>query len=515
MATKEKSIEVVKDLDKEGRQNLIAALKETGDIPEDVGSQELLMQERSKAEELNKQNADLRTRAEAAEGQVDEWKRQMPKGKSLPLGKDAQEGGGDYEGGYQGMGAPVPLTCQDLLHVDADKFAGGKYAHLLGDWQKINDDLLTLQMIMRPAGQSMDIRQTKRYGQAWLQNELLRTSLAKLEQQALYTTGSTVGDEWIPLAYSDTWLDKVAGEAVIGPLFRRETIPTGKESLTWFVRSFGTGTAYLQGQATTDDAPEYTATNIATAQKAITPKVFAIRQVYSYEMVEDAAAGWLDQVQEVLAFRAALALDDAFLNGDTSAAFDTGHTYATGDVRRAFNGVRKWALSTETGMNQSAASYSDTYGDLLLKTLAGMSYYRGRPGDTVCLTSYYTGTMFALLKDRANNPIFNTSRTWAGGGLGGQVSTIFGDVPIYMSPLMLDSYSAAGIYDGTTTDRHAVVFVNRNAFILADKRQWMLETDRHPATGQHELILTCRLGFDTWYAAADDAYVATICYGIQ
>jgi len=380
----------------------------------------------------------------------------------------------------------------DLLGIRADEVAPS-YKSFTEDFQNWSDDVYLASRLLHDQGHPADMRGTRMYQDFWGHKAV------QADLKALYSTGTGVGDEWVPTEFSPQWLETVKETAKVVPLLR--SLPMNTNPQVFPVSGVRTGTMYMQGEATVDNPADWTATDITTAQLSLTAKQFAIRHVYTQEMVEDAVAGAMEYVRSDIAASAAYGLDEATVDGDTTSThFDTGHSMYSNDRRKAFDGLRHWAYNS--GVTVSGASKTWSSAENMVSAKAKMGIYGG--DNTVLLCSRSFAAKMGLLRDGANNLIPGVAASDANpAGWGGS--------RVVISDVILDTYNTAGLYDGSTTSYTELVFFNPDAFYTGWRRGWTVNTEFDIKAGIWNLVMSCRMAFGSPYTVGTH-YVANLLY---
>jgi len=209
---------------------------------------------------------------------------------------------------------------------------------------------------------------------------------------------------------------------------------------------------------------------------------------YSYEADEDAIIAILPWMQEMLAKAAAEALEDAFINGDTTGShMDSDVTGAT-DARKLFKGLRYYAKAV-AALKVSFATGGITSANIGALRKA-MGKYGMKPADMflLCGTSGYNDIVLlaeTLTAEKAGA---------AARILTGNAPQIFG-IPIIPSSKMREDLNASGVYDGSTVTKGSLLLVHRPAWYVGVKRGLMIEVDTNKLTQVNQVIASFRRDF--------------------
>ncbi len=394
---------------------------------------------------------------------------------------------------YFGLESSEHKSLADLLHVDP-KTLGHKQS-LVEDFQRWNDDMLLASRLLHRAGAPRDMRPLPAYQNFWGQKSV------QSDIKALYSTGAGVGDEWVPTEFSTSWLEKIVESAKVLPLVRSLPMTTNPE--TYPIFGGRTGTGYLQGEPATNDPVDFTATDIATAQLSLTAKQFAVRTVFSQEYTEDSVAGALEYTRQDIANTAAWTVDLALVDGDTTAThMDTGYSLAANSPRRAFDGLRHWALNSGVTVDGASVTWSSAQNMVSAKSKMGI--YAGDNTTLLCSRSF--AAKMGLLRDGANNLI-------PGVGASADSPPTWGGSRVVISDVILDTYNASGIYDSTTATKTMLVWFNPDEFYVGWRRGWTVETEKDIKAGVWNLVMTCRLAFGSPMTVGTH-YIANCVYNL-
>ncbi len=333
--------------------------------------------------------------------------------------------------------------------------------------------------------------------------------------------GTTEGSAWTPTVYSADMIENVYQTTAVARVFPRAPwVGTGG---TMSVPAEGTDIAiYGSTEATSDDDdPKYTANTpgVGTTVTA-TAKTITARTVWSYEMEEDAIIPILEHVRGKFNRAFAEGLDEAIMDGDTSATHqDTGYAVVAGDRRKQFIGLRYKALNQSDTLT-SLSSYFN-WEAVMTPALRMGKYAQGMEGDpangpagggqrltdTVLFCSHAMRTKMGALRDTKDNNIWLTPR-YAGDadvrGRGYSVVDMIGGFQIIPTRVITANYTTAGIYDGSTTTHDMALFCYCPAFHIYDKALFTSQVIDRPEQGQRVMVARMRLSFTLMYASTDN-----------
>ncbi|MGD9518901.1 MAG: phage major capsid protein [Armatimonadota bacterium] len=336
--------------------------------------------------------------------------------------------------------------------------------------QKANDELYLLSKLTgRPATRLKYFEQLQDRG---------------LMAKALATTASGAGAEWVPQGFSARLVGAVQAELRLSGLHDHIVMPTKSYQLPV---EGADPTPYL-----TAENNEITDSNIGTANVVLDAVTVGARQVFSAELGEDSVVPILPRLQVQLARALARGIENAMVNGDVSATHMDSDVTEASDVRKAWRGYRKQAL-THSAAN---ADLSTLTADSLLSIKKALGSYALDPAECVWVVGTSVFNRLLLLRDSGDNPMVSTVDKYGPQAtlVSGELGRLFG-IPVVVSPLVREDLNAGGVYDGTTKTKTVLFLVNRRAWVLGDRRRITLETDKNIASQQLQLVVTWRGDF--------------------
>lgn len=368
-------------------------------------------------------------------------------------------------------------------------------ADKLVEWQKINDDLLTLGVLLHGAHNKRmyrttfahELRQTKLYAQA-----MTRLKSDVELRKALYTTGTGEGVEWIPTGFSNQLLAKIALERKVEAIFPSINMPNNPYTVP--VELSGS-TGYYVPESTADDSTKIKASKPGTSNFTFNARKFAGRVVFSDEINEDAVIGILGHVQMSLANAIAEAKETAIINGDDSTTHQDSNVTDSYDARKAFKGLRYYALNNAGTAKKDAGNVN-----LTTTLLRGTRMLMGKHGvDPTKL--YYIVSPVGYIE------LLNLSELLTLDKYGANATILKGEAgkfdggTVIVSEFMWDNLNAAGVYDGTTTNRTGLLAVYAPGFWVGVRTGVTLASETNIQTDQLVLVAKTRIAFEDPYNA--------------
>lgn len=374
----------------------------------------------------------------------------------------------------------------------------------LVEWQKMNDDLLILGTMLYGkvnknqlvATMPQILRDTKMY-----QRAMTRLKSDGELRKALYTSGAGAGLEWIPTGFSNQLMEKIRLAQMIEATIPQINMPTNPYKIP--VESAG-ATGYFVPESTADEATKIKASSPTTANFTFNAKKFAGRVVYSEEVDEDSIVNIMDFTRNSLVIAISEAKETALLNGDDSTTHQDSNVTDSYDARKAFKGLRYYAL------NCAATSYKDASNANLSTTLLRgtrllMGKFGVNPRNLFYACSPIGYIQFLNISELLTLDKYGPQATILNGEIGR-----FDGAPVLVSEFMWDNLNASGVYDATTTNRTSVLLYHRNGFMIGNRTGVTLATDRDIERDQMKLVAKQRIAFEDPYDATVSPYSVSL-----
>lgn len=325
-----------------------------------------------------------------------------------------------------------------------------------------------------------------KYLETWQRLEDEMPHVAK----AISVATAGAGLEWAPTAYSSNMLEAVRHNLNVANLF--PSMPMTGKAMTLPFAPTG-GTAYLQGESTSDDPATYVTTTATTADRTATAKRCVANQIVSDEADEDAIVAVVPLIQNYGARLIAEKIEDAILNGDTTATHMDSDVSSAIDFRRAWDGLRHQALVTATGANQSLATFG---GDTVLSmfTAMGQEYVQDPASCVILIPSKLRAKWLTMVSNSTDKlPIYQPATARGDRTLAtGAIAEFYG-TPVVMSGFY-DLSDASG-YDTGAGTKGSCLVTHRNAWMLCHRKDITLEVERVARKGISYLISSWRGDF--------------------
>lgn len=354
--------------------------------------------------------------------------------------------------------------------------------------QKRSDDLfLTSAILNKPVKELNVYKSFRAYLETNNVSELLK---------AMTTGGAGQGAEWIPTGFSQNIYDMVNMERVLGATIPRFNMPTNPFKMPV---QLNRATTY---RATEGNAPSASAATITGNVEFSAEKLMSLIQ-YSEELTEDAVTSTLPTIKKALSQGIAFSEEDALVNGDTSASLDSDWS-ATSDPRYSWKGLRKIAVEN---------SYTSSLATFTSKTLAAMmgkmGKYAAMPGKCrwVVGSKVYYNQLLNLKDDQNNAVVISMDKLGPNATiLKGQLGVMFG-APVILSEAMRENWNTAGVYDGSSMVRGAILCYYNDGFMIGDRRNITVKSEYKVDSDSYNIAATQREDFQPMYTAASNKIV--------
>jgi len=251
-------------------------------------------------------------------------------------------------------------------------------------------------------------------------------------------------------------------------------------------RQTGFSTAYLKSE---NVAPP--SSGLGTGQASLDAKTLAVFVPVSYELEEDSVFALLPVIKSDIISALASGIENATINGDDSASHMDSDVTSASDVRKAWKGYRKKALSS------AKMDFLGTLTVEKMRSLRGaLGIYGVDPKDLAWVVSISGYIQLLNLKDSAGNPVVLTVDKYGPQAtlLNGELGRVDG-IPIIVSEYVREDLNASGVYDGITTNKTILILVYRRGFVFGNRRTAFIETFRDIKTGTIEIVASQRVGF--------------------
>ena len=360
--------------------------------------------------------------------------------------------------------------------------------------QDRSDELLMLSAIMGEPGRPADPRSLDFYSREYV----------PALHAALDSTTSTEGDEWVPTVLSNRLIGRFNLPLKVAALF--ELIPMTSQPFELPAVGVSRVRTGVHTEQTADSGQtKFKAITPGTRKVTLTAYTFAGRMLVSKVAEEDAIVALLPWMQAELTEFLAADIEDAIINGDTTAThFDTGVTDAD-DVRRYWNGLRDIAINVQTGTDVSGADTKLSVANLRANRKL-MGKYGADPMKLAHIVSVRGSIDLLDDDDVVTLDKFGTNATI----LTGQIASVDGS-PVIVSEYVSDFQNASGVFDNSTTTQTSAITVHRGGFIRGQRRDLTVQTlhEVYAEADQDALIASLRQAFTPLYPSTENIVALT------
>jgi HK97 family phage major capsid protein len=308
-------------------------------------------------------------------------------------------------------------------------------------------------------------------------------SEASALRKAMDTATDAEGLDWVPTGFSGELIRKVKLQLKVAALHRRIAMPTNPFRLPI---DGADATAYLFAESTSDTSSKITASTPGTGDVTFDAIKIACRVLVSTELEEDSVVAILPLLRDKIVQALAEAQENAAMNGDTDGTHMDSDVTSSADVRKAWDGYRKLALS-------AAKIDCGTFNKTNLRAIrTAMGKYGVNPNNLAWIAGVSVYNKMLGLDEVVTLDKYGPSATILTGELGK-----FDGIPIVVSEFIREDVNANGVYDGVTTDNTVLPLVYRPAFLYGDRRNITLKVSQelYMETDQDVAIATQRLDF--------------------
>jgi HK97 family phage major capsid protein len=308
------------------------------------------------------------------------------------------------------------------------------------------------------------------------------------ELKAMTSTGANEGDEWVPtFALADLWRD-IHFETRVSASIPRVAMPTNPFDLPTLDSDVTFYYASTENTSVTGSQPN-------TGKATLTARKIQADVTFSGEVTEDSIIAIAPTIRQNLVRRGAQTIDDLIVHGDTETGA-TGNVNtdngapASGAFYTALNGMRKFALVTNTGQVSNVAAALTTANFTTIRGLLGK--YGGRPQDLRIILGQSTlNTIYDIAQVKTVD-VYGPNATI----VQGELARFFG-IPILMSEATpvtdSDLVAADGKSDSTAGTLGWLVLTNVNGWKHGFRREFQIESDRNIQTDSNILVASFRM----------------------
>lgn len=454
-------------------QNEIAELKKKGDV-----SPEALK------ELQDKSSADLMAAVKTLEKTIEQKWVTAPKMVHDMAGVDQAKRLGNLD-----MLSNPEHFKQHIISADYEKAAARvgltDQKHLLKELQDASDDLLIVGACLKmtkpgPGG----------VGTVWdqppttLKTYKLYKRLLDEFHKALDTATAAEGTEWVPTGMSGSLLRDIELER--GLVSRMQRFPLPTSPYEWPIVTSG-ATAYIIAEALNDsNAVTFTQSTPGTGKITFTAQGMGAATTVSGEIVEDSIIPIIPFIRQELALALSNGEEDAIINGDNASTHQDTDIAALGssDIRKIFDGLRLDSIASASVAIGGTLTYA-----LMTSILKKAGKWAIKPGEAFWIASIDSYYKALALTQFTGYDAFGTAAV----AQQGQLPWAIGH-PMVPSAYQRNVLDANGVNAGVA-NLTCLMICNPKGYMIGDRRQSTIETDRIVLTDQTVIVAKQRIDF--------------------
>jgi HK97 family phage major capsid protein len=390
------------------------------------------------------------------------------------------------------------LAALTVFPSDAVAEATGRPLEEVRAFQEASDALVIMSTILRrqaPDPHEFNPRELGFYRDTYLPLT-----------QAMDSTTAGEGDEYVPTLLSGSLIERIQLELQVARLFEQVEMPSNPFEIPGIALTRQRGATHAEQTADTGQTKIAKRTP-ATRKITLSAVKFAVMALLSREYEEDSLIAAIPHLQSELVDYIGGDLEDAIVNGDTTAPHMDSDTTDADDPRKAWIGLRKAAIAaTKTDganaaltaamlrVNRKKMEQYGVRGDQLAH-IVSMAGYNQLLADTATLTLEKYGPQAVVLT--------------------GELAKVDG-VPVIVSQYVRQDLNATGVHDGVTTNRTVALTVNRRGWFFGNRRDMTVQvlTEAFADSDQDGVIASVRKAFAPRYPTATEKIVA-LHYNLQ
>jgi len=402
---------------------------------------------------------------------------------------------------YDDDGRPLDERAQRayrLFEVPV-KYEGAE-GEMLKHLRNLNDCVAIIDSTMRVSGKRFDIRQSKTFKLFRELIEIVDPEFAK----AMYSTGTGLGDEWVPTNMSSELYDLMRLESGLESLIPHFDMPSNP--YTWPIKT-SNPTLYRAGEAATNNPDTLVKSNLGTSNVTFTAETFAVAMLASPQWIEDSIIGVVEALRQGMAIAGVDGYESLLINGDNSSThldnsvvtthytatspetYEKGFRKIASDLSTTFD-----AASTTTGVGDATAAFVPKDLRYMRQLMSPLSIEK--PGDCVYVVSP-SGYFQILNAVEATQPgTYGGVGDWQTGGL----QSIDG-CRLIVSSQISEDLTAAGIYDGSDVGYTVAFCFHKPSFKIGEKRGITVEAQKNIDTQQLLYVMSFRKSFQKMTAS--------------
>lgn len=365
------------------------------------------------------------------------------------------------------------------------------------------EQLAAKALITTPSTDAKVITLQEKSDDLYITGLLLKTDPRNLKmypdfQKALDTQTAGEGLEWVPTILSAELIRMIELAYRIPALHRDIPMPSDPYVIPAQV---GKQIAYkIEEQVEPTGQTKIPLSKFVTGKVTMTGAGVGTRTLVSHYLEEDSIVPVLPLIKEGIADSANEAMEQAIINGDTTATHQDSDVTSADDRRKLWKGYRKLALENNWKEDLSTFDYTNI-GKLQKK----MGKYGTFINDLVFIGGISVWNQMKSLEEVITVDKYGPRATILTGELGK-----LDGIPIITSGVVREDLNASGVYDGTTKTQTVMFLVFKRGFVTGTRRtlRMRLLQELYAESEQDCLLGTMRRAFTPIYAIATEPIVA-------
>jgi len=383
-----------------------------------------------------------------------------------------------------------PVDISALVQKSAKSFPEPE---VVREFQKFNDYLVIKAALMGVHPTQLEEYQQFKKGEHPIAKALVQKAI-------LTSTVTGAGLEWVPQQLSEDFIEEIRISEVVAKIFRQVDIPTGMGSVKLPAKT-GSLNIYRYPESNEDERMAIKAsTGVGTRAVTLTPKYYAARVPVEEQFTENVPFDVVAQLRDDLKQAAIDGKDNVIINGDTDVDSPMDQDLENPlDIRTVDDGLRKLCLSSakvDAGANLASSH--------IFSALQSMGKY-GSPQNVVIITSMKGWWELATLSELLAQVQYTEKPL-----VPAQIGALKIGVPVMISEQVRTDLDSNGVYSGEGNSQTILVFVNKKAWVVGNRKEATIEVTTEPLTGRKNIILKGAFTFEALYNTSSEPIVSII-----
>lgn len=267
------------------------------------------------------------------------------------------------------------------------------------------------------------------------------------------TAESGAGAEWVPTTMSAELQRKI--EIMLKVAAPHRMIPMPRSPFELPLLTSG-ATAYLATeQADADSITKFKRSKLGTNKVTFTAAKPAVRVLWTGEMDEDSIVPMMPVIYDEVGLGISKGIEFACIDGQLGGTIDTGDAPAADDMRKAWDGFRKYAETNSSVKVDIGATFTIEGFNSIRKAMGATGLDPSELQWIPSISAYY---QMITLKDENGYPIVTPVYAYGdrSASRNGELGMLLG-IPVVPSQYVREDLNVTGIYDGVTETKTIVI----------------------------------------------------------